>query len=110
MGAKALAVALSRLKPQPSVPTVATGPYIREGFGWPCPGHLAPGRADRLRRTPSAVRRPHPAPPPRQDHRRSTTATTSKPAPSPRGWPNVPPGYIGLGFPDPSAWLLKQAP
>jgi len=20
------------------------------------------------------------------------------------------PGYIGLGFPDPSAWLLKQAP
>lgn len=35
MGAKALAVALSRLKPQPSVPTVASGLYIREGFGWP---------------------------------------------------------------------------
>jgi len=32
MGAKALAVALSRLKPQPSVPTVATGPYIRGGL------------------------------------------------------------------------------
>lgn len=56
----------------------------------PAPGHLALGRADRLQRTPSAVRRPHPAPPPWQDHRRSTTTTTSKPAPSPRSRPSVP--------------------
>jgi len=35
MGAKALAVELSRPKPQPSVPTVATGPYIREASAGP---------------------------------------------------------------------------
>jgi hypothetical protein len=35
MGAKALAVALSGLKPQPSVSYHGYRcPYIREGFGW----------------------------------------------------------------------------
>lgn len=109
MGAKALAVALSRPKPEPAVPTVATGPYIREASAGPALDTLrvaAPiAFKGRLVRCAGRILRLHPG---------KITADPRLPRPvnrRPRRMAGQAfPGYIGLGFPDPSAWLLKQAP
>lgn len=108
MGAKALAVALSRLKPQPSVPTVATGPYIRGGLRLARPLDtllLAAPIAfkGRLVQCAGRILRLHPG---------KTTADPRLPRPVNRRPRRVAaqafPGYIGLGFPDSSAWLLNK--